>query len=269
MVIRKRTIVKHFIMLALAASMLWSCDLTSSSNQNEVEVDKGALSDLMNETDILAGATMEQRKTMYRILKSLEEVADDAYVLESDREKNQALQDTMMVNRITVKLKAIGREIEEAREKAADNVQLLEMLDELKHTVEEREAEVTRLKKVKWVKNKDLEQKHAALKQANIQLQEAKKSLQGTHEQLLQEEQRLASTRYQTWLDAGDKLMKSADEIKLVKKKGKLVKGVRDAKKKILRRAIACYETASSLGATSASQKINQANTKIRQLDGE
>ncbi|MCR4922322.1 MAG: hypothetical protein K5945_11555 [Bacteroidaceae bacterium] len=265
MAVGKRTLARHLLLWACTLGLLAGCGRKAGS----VKVDSATLSSLADETDILASATMEQRKTMYRILRSLDELSSDAYALENDREQNQSLRDTSMANRITAKLKAIGREIDEARELAADNVQLLEMLDELKRTVSEREAEIARLRTVKWVKKDELDRKIHELRQKNADLQDAQATLRATHERLLGEEDKIDDIRRQTWLDVGDKLVESADETQVVKKRGKLVKGVREANKRILRRAIKCYETAGSMGAPSASQKISNANAKLRQLEGE
>lgn len=261
---------KNVLGLACAAAFalltMTACDFGGGDGKEQADslaIDKTALSQIANETDILTGATMEQRKTMYRILKDLDEIADDAFLLESERESHGTLRNRKMADHIMERLRVVGREIEDARRKATDNERLLTLLDELEQRVEEREAEIRHLKSVVWEKEQELQKRLNTLQDTYAQLKATETDLNNTYHQLANEQERLTTAQYRTWSNAGDLLVEGYNLILIVKENGRLVRRVREAKRNILQRAIYCYETARDMGDPSASQKISATRNKF------
>lgn len=264
---------KKLLALAFSASCAALC-LSSCSSGNSEEsgeetqyVDAEYIDSLNKTIDVYASATQEQRETLFRIMKELDEIADNAFALGKERQLKGKVTDMKMVDKIKFRLATIKTELDQASEKAMENPELCNTIEKLKQQIDEQNYYISHLRSSINVKKGKLQNRLTDLEDVNQRLENTKSEYEVTNARLNDEYQKLDVTIRNSWVMAGDKLVASADEVKLTSNHGKLVGKTREAKKRILRKAVDCYKKASELGDPTARQKISLAETKIQNLN--
>ena len=241
---------------------LGSCG--SKSDGDIVEVDKVVTDSLNKRMKAYAEATQEQRELLFRILKELDEVSDDAFALGRERQLNGQVKDVRLVDHIKYRLATIKTELNEAQKRMIDNPSLMATIDDLLEKINAQEDYIQNLRSSITIKKSDLKTRYIELDSIKIELEQNIQDVTLVAEELEKEDNKLNETMRSSWVSAGDKLVESADEVQLVKNSGPLVKRSREAKNRILMRAIHCYKEAEKMGYASANQKISLAESKIQ-----
>ena len=224
--------------------------------------------DSMNITiNTYTAATQEQRETLFHIMKELDEIADEAFALGKERLLKGQVEDMRMVDKVKYRLATVQTELNQARNKALENPGLVAAIDNLKHQIAEQEDYINNLRKSIQVKEGDLQKQRIKLEEIVDKLECAKADYENSNARLIEEQNNLDMIIKTSWSSVGDKLVDGAEQVQLVKNHGKLVNKTKEAKKRILRRAIECYNKAAELGEPIASQKAKQVEIKIQNLN--
>ena len=231
---------------------LSSCS-SKGENEETAYVNAEYLDSLNKTINDYSASTQEQRETLFRIMKELDEIADEAFALGKERQLKGQVADMKMVDKVKYKLATIQTELNTAREKALENPELLSTIDNLKNQISEQEEYIRKIE----------------LEEANEQLENNKIAYENSNLRLAEEQKQVDAIIRDSWMSVGNKLEESSDQIKLLKKDGKLVGKTREAKVKILKRALTCYNKACELGNPVACQKASLVETKIQDLNKE
>ena len=243
-----------------------SCGSGSSNDGSEAEEDSVYVSEremnaTSDELDALAGANMEMRKDLYRILLEMDNIAGDAFVLERDRENNGAVKNKSMVERINMRMASVKKQLEEAREKAGNNEQLRSTIDMLERSISVKEQEIKHLNTIIKTKDEQLHQAYNDLQEKHSALEIAHSELTQTNQELRQAKQQLQDDERNSWVQAGDALVQAAKMIPRPKRKNATYSlQVKNAKLRIMNKAIECYNRAIRLGDHSAEAKGHEVN---------
>ncbi len=247
---------------------LSSCS-SKGENEETAYVNAEYLDSLNKTINDYSASTQEQRETLFRIMKELDEIADEAFALGKERQLKGQVADMKMVDKVKYKLATIQTELNTAREKALENPELLSTIDNLKNQISEQEEYISHLRKSIRVKKGKLQARKIELEEANEQLENNKIAYENSNLRLAEEQKQVDAIIRDSWMSVGNKLEESSDQIKLLKKDGKLVGKTREAKVKILKRALTCYNKACELGNPVACQKASLVESKIQDLNKE
>lgn len=266
--IKKKLLVGFFITGGVLLCMPFCSSCSSGDAGKESTYANKEYIDSLNKTiNIYSSSTQEQRETLFRIMKELDEIADEAFALGKERQFNGKVKDMRMVDQVKFKLATIQTELNQAREKAMNNPELCATIDNLKRQITEQESYINHLRSTIQIKKGKLQTQLTELEKTKDSLENSKLACENSNARILDEQARLDYIIRNSWMSVGNKLVASAEQVQLVKKHGKLVGQTKEAKKHILRRAIECYNMAAELGETSASQKISQVEMQIRNLN--
>jgi len=251
------------IMLSLS-----SCSSCSSGEgeENSTYVNKEYVDSLNKTIDTFTTSTQEQRETLLRIMKELDEIADDAFALGKERQLKGKVENMRMVDKVKYRLATVQTELDQAREKAMENPELQATIDNLKSQIAEQEEYIDHLRSSIRVKKSNLQLQLAKLEDTKEQLEYAKAANENAITRLYDEQRLLDDVSKNSWYDAGVKLEEAADQIQLVKKSGKVLEKTKEAKRNILKRAKECYQEAANQNHPTASQKASMVESKIQNL---
>lgn len=264
----KKVLLTAIIITGCAILCLPSC---SSRDANEESTYENAeFLDSLNKTiNVYSASTQEQRETLFRIMKELDEIADEAFALGKERQLKGQVKDMRMVDKVKYKLATIQTELNLAREKALENPELLSTIDNLKRQIAEQEDYINHLRNSIQVKEGELEARRIELEEIRDELESSKAAYELSNAKLIEEQNTIDMIVRNSWVSVGDKLVDGAEQVQLMRSHGKLINKTKDAKKRILRRAIECYNNATELGAPNANQKINYVEMKIENLNND
>lgn len=266
--VKKKLLAAFFITEGALLCALFCVSCTSGDAGKESTYANKEYIDSLNKTiNIYSSSTQEQRETLFRIMKELDEIADEAFALGKERQFNGKVKDMWMVDQVKFRLATIQTELNQSREKAMNNPELCATIDNLKQQIAEQERYINHLKSAIKIKKGRLQSHLTELETSKKKLEKSKLACENTNERILDEQARLDYIIRSSWMSVGNKLVASAEQVQLVKKHGKLAGRTKEAKKRILRRAIECYNKAAELGEASASQKISQVEMQIRNLN--
>ncbi len=263
------------LLTALFACGSLTLSLTACGNSSGdqpgsmVSVDKSVVDSLNKKISVFSELTNEDKETLLRLMKSLDEIADSAFAIGRERQLGGSVRDMSMVDKIKFRLATVQAELDDARKKAETTPLLRENIDELQAQITAQQTYIESLRSSIRVKKSDLRQRYIQLKTAHEQLLITKRAYENTATMLSAELQRLQNTRSSAWTDAADKLVASANEVQLVRKHGPMANRTREAKRRILQRAIDCYHKATSMGDASAAQKASRAESILQGLNAE
>lgn len=125
------------------------------------------------------------------------------------------------------------------------------VVNNLKSVIKQQESEISNLKNV-------IRQKDEKITELDNNLSSTTSKLNSTSEQLNATTERLLQAQKQNWVNIGDRLVESANELPDVKGHGNM-KPVKQAKLAILKNAMSCYQKAIELGNREAKSKLNHA----------
>jgi len=257
----------------IAASLsigLWACGSGSADDSEEtVKVERSALDSLNEKIRVFAELNNDDQETLLKIMKDLDDIADEAFAMGRERQLNGKVKDMQMVDKIKFKLATVQTELNQARNKAENKPTLQATIDDLQGQIIAQNEYIRHLSSTIKIKKGDLRTRHAQLEATREDLRMKKQECEHAFNSLNAEKEKLESTKSSSWTDAGDKLVASAEQVQIVRKHGKLSSRTKEAKKRILRRAVSCYHKASSLGDASASQKASRAEMTIQKLNAE
>lgn len=265
--IHTRLLTKVFIAWSLSL-FLWSCATDESGNAT-TEIEQDALNSLNRKISIYSELTNEDRETLLHIMEELDEIADEAFAMGKERLFNGEVEDMKMVDKIKYRLATVQTELNQARQKAVDNPSLQAIIEDLQQQIISQDDYIGHLKTTVETKADNLQKKYNQLKKKKDELIQAREMNEEAFTRLNQEKTKLDQTKSSSWAEVGDKLVASANQLQIVKKHGKQVKRSKEAKKRILLRAIECYQKATELGDATASQKANNAEKIIQTLNAE
>lgn len=261
-----KVLLTAIIITGCATLCLPSCS-SEGENEESTYVNAEYLDSLNKTINVYSASTQEQRETLFRIMKELDEIADEAFALGKERQLKGQVTDMKMVDLVKYKLATIQTELNMAREKALENPELISTIDNLKRQIAEQKEYINHLRKTIRVKSGRLREKLNELEETKIKLENSKIAYENSNIRLVEEQNQLDAVVKNSWMSVGNKLVDCSDQILLVKKHGSLVGKTKEAKKRILRRAIVCYNKADELGEPAASQKVSLAETKIQNLN--
>lgn len=254
------------LLLGCAALGMGACDI-KVNKKDTVKVDKEQLESLNRMKESYAAATQEQRETLYKLMTELNEVADEAFALGHERQMNGQVKNMNMVDRVKYKLATIQTELNQARDKMANNPSLQKEIDDLQRKITAQEDYIDHLRSTIKKKKSDLQKDYEKLVDLRAQKEQNKEKLMKDSILLTKEQGRREETIKKAWEDAGDALVASNDKAEIVKNSGPLQKKTRIAKRRILERAIVCYEKAKENGSATADYKISEAKARIQSLN--
>ena len=264
----KRLLIAAFVAGSISLC-LPSCSSCSSAGTEEEStyVNKEYVDSLNKTIKSYTELTQEQRETLFRIMKELDEIADSAFALGKERQLKGKVKNKRMVDKVKFRLATVKTELDQAREKAMENPELRATIDNLTRQIAEQEDYINHLRSSIQVKKGKLQKRLEELENIKDQLETTKIVLENTNTDLVNEQQKLDDVTRKSWISVGNKLEESADQINLVKKSGPTVKKTKDAKRRILQRAKECYNKAAELGDPTARQKADQVEMKIQNLN--
>jgi len=264
----KKLLTAVFI-IGLAVLCLPSCSTgVSGDAEEETTYANTEYLDSLNMTiTAYTAATQEQRNTLFHVMKELDEIADEAFALGKERKLKGQVEDMRMVDKVKYRLATIQTELNQARDKALENPELISTIDYLKRQIAKQEVYIDNLRKTVRVKEGKLQARWLELEDARDKLEQAKADYEMSNANLIEEQYKIDEVIRQSWVSAGDKLADGADQVQLMTNHGRMVSRTREAKKRILTRAVECYSKASELGDPIASQKASQTRNKIQNLD--
>lgn len=252
------------IMLGLS-----SCSSCSSGDgeENSTYVNKEYLDTLNSTINTYTASTQEQRETLFRIMKELDEIADETFALGKERQLKGKVQDMRMVDKVKFKLATVQMELDQAREKAMENPELRATIDNLKRQIAEQEEYIDHLRSTIRVKKNKLQLRLAELEETKEQLEQSKKNYEDANMRLANEQQQLDEVVKNIWYKVGEKLEETADQVQLVMKKGNVVKETKEAKRNILKRAEEHYLKAADQGHPTATQSASRVKSKRENIN--
>lgn len=257
--------IKHAVTVVI---MLTTIGLAACSGKADtVDVDKDELASMKDKYGALATATAEQRETLYNIMRQLDEIADDAFALGEKRKHSGRAASRKTVDRIKYKLATIQTELDAASKKTEENPALQAQIAELRQQIDDQTTYLDFLLSEVSRKKSTLRQKYDELAHTKVELTQKQAEYENTQIQLQQQQGQLQKTIQNSWMAAGDKLMACNDNLNLLRNSGKMARRSREAKKRIIRQAITCYEAAAKEGHPMARQKILQAEAKLQNLN--
>lgn len=238
---------------------------------NYPTVNSSKVESLADHIDAMAASNTEMRKTLYLILREMDDIAGDAFALEREREQTGAVKDLNVVDRITKRIECVKEQIEIARKQVVEDHSLLSQIDQMKASLKRREEEIRHLRTSFINKSKQLQEQLDSLEEENGELQLRRDVLKADKESFKDEKSRLNSLLATSWNVAGDKLMRSLNEIKVkTNRKGeiidKLPNEVHNARIRIVQRVINCYENACYYGDSTADAKVKTAKDMLQRL---
>ena len=227
--------------------------------QSEVE-------ELAEQLEALSSANISLRKDLYQILLEMDNLAGEAFALERERERNGAIQNQAVMNRINARLESVKRQLADAKRQAGENPALQATIRRLQESITAQEKQIRHLKSVIKSKDAELQQAYDQLKTKNEELEVTNTQIISTIDELTTAQVALQEQTFMTWQKAGDELVNSARMIPEVRKHGPMIRKVRAAKQRILLKAIDCYSTARHLGSPSATSKIDYAQSLLNKI---
>ena len=232
--------------------MLFSCGSRQSDAPTVPQETYDALQQkydmLKEQVDGTLSANEEARVELNGIMVELNEITGRTITLQRNMENGAGMDMRTTAENISESIREIKKRLNAVSQKKVDKQQVA-LIENLRQTIALNEQEISRLNSV--------------IEDKNQQISTLDNELANTNEQLRQTFEEMKRAEMQSWMDMGDKLIRTADLLPDVKGHGNM-KPVKSAKLTILLRARSAYQQAYQLGCADALTKIRVAEEKYR-----
>ena len=243
---------KNFIKFLIFVGVLYFVDKSCSfkgllfedSAKEEVAIANDDLAAALDENEHLANEATDLRKDLFSILLALNGITDDALTLERNRENDGYADGQSVAKQIHARMDALRGQLADARRKAGKSEQLQQEIDRLEKSFIAKKQEVKRLTNFIAKVDDDIEKTVKELEVETDKLKEKEIELKRVNEQRRAVFNEKTAIDQQSWIFAGDELMRAARIIPRPSI-GRQSNAIVDAKKLLLRSAWEdCYDVA-------------------------
>ncbi len=243
---------KNFIKFLIFVGVLYFVDKSCSfkglffedSAKEEVAIANDDLAAALDENEHLANEATDLRKDLFSILLALNGITDDALTLERNRENDGYADGQSVAKQIHARMDALRGQLADARRKAGKSEQLQQEIDRLEKSFIAKKQEVKRLTNFIAKVDDDIEKTVKELEVETDKLKEKEIELKRVNEQRRAVFNEKTAIDQQSWIFAGDELVRAARIIPRPSI-GRQSNAIVDAKKLLLRSAWEdCYDVA-------------------------
>lgn len=242
----------HILITGLVGLLLTvACSGDKKHSADSVNISRQERDSLAEARNQLASVEMEQRQDLFRILLLMNDVTHYAVLLERERENKGSIQGQQrLADQLFDRMRLLKEQLDEARQTAADNAELLSELNALQRSFESKQQEIARLKNDIRVADEKLRATIRKQEETNDQLAATNDQLAATIRQLRSTVSERKRAEWQAWLIAGDELVEAARRIPrahagLFKMNtGKQSREITTSKQRLLNQATEAYNNA-------------------------
>lgn len=266
-----------FLTALLLLFLTVACSGGKKHSGDSVNISQQEHNSLAEARNQLASVEMEQRQDLFRILLLMNDVTHYAVLLEREREKKGSIQGQQrLADQLFDRMKLLKEQLDEARQTAADNAELLSELNALQRSFESKQQEIARLKNNIRVADEKLRATIREQEEANEQLAATNDQLAATNRQLRSTVSERKRAEWQAWVIAGDELVEAARRIPRANaglfkmNTGKQSREITTSKQRLLNQATEAYNnairTANSQGDRNAAIKAQNKAHEAQRL---
>ncbi len=236
-----------------------------------------AVSELQKKKDTaneLVAAHHDRREKLFQVLTLMNEVTINTMRLERIGEGNTASQtgsNLTMREQIEGKMELLRQQLDEAREIAKEDAELMAEIEKLQSSFRKREAAIQRLKREDKKLDEQLEQAVIDLEKENEELRNENVRLDETNNQLRSAITNRKRAELDAWILAGDELVLAARIIPKANSmlfSGSQSREITRSKQMILKSATECYNNAIRMGNNNGDRSgANTAHSKALEAD--